>query len=56
MIRSLARGVSKNVMKRVGIHRSCSKRGIRGNGSKKTMHNPKGGEKSYFAEHWREFV
>ena len=55
-MRKLRRMVAKKKMEWAGMHGICSRHGNRGCGSKKTLHTPNGGQKSYFAAHWREFV
>lgn len=57
MIRSLRRNVAKNKIRQVSLHKSCSHQGIRGLGSKKTLHRDRhSGQRSYFAAHWRDFI
>lgn len=44
MIRSMARQIAKATMKKVGLRNICGRDGKRNGG------------RSYFANHWREFV
>lgn len=55
MIRSLRREVARNKMKKHGMVRICAHHGNRGHGSKRYHHTDFGG-KSYFANHWGEFI
>lgn len=55
-MRELKRMSAKYKMKCAGMVRVCAHQGNRGYGSKKTLHKPTSGTRSYFASHWRGFV
>jgi hypothetical protein len=57
-MRKMRRLSAKFHMKRSGMVRICEHRGTRGHGSKKGFLNQidDSGNRSAFAEHWREYV
>ena len=44
MLRSMARQIARANMKRIGLHQVCK------------PNSKRGGGKSYFSTHWREFT